>query len=129
MLQLAILSGKMAGAQAVARHFPFRIGRAPAADLRLEEDGIWEQHLEINLNPAEGFLLTVQPNALAAINGQRVEQALLRNGDVIELGAVRLHFGLSGTRQRGLRVRELLTWIALGALCLSQVFLIYKLLE
>jgi hypothetical protein len=68
--------------------------------------------------------------AFVAVNGQRLEQPLvLRNGDVIELGAVKLRFGLSPTRQRSLRFREAVTWIALAALCLGQVALIYWLAD
>ena len=47
MVQLRILSGKMAGVDITARHFPFRIGRSAAAELQLQEDGVWERHLEL----------------------------------------------------------------------------------
>ena len=124
MFQLRIFSGKLAG-DWVARRFPVRVGRAPDADLRLEEDGVWDSHLEIDLRPAEGFVLTVQPGAFASVNHQTVQQAILRNGDQIELGAVKMQFGLSPTRHRSLRLREVLTWIALGLLCPGQVALIY----
>jgi pSer/pThr/pTyr-binding forkhead associated (FHA) protein len=125
VLQLQILTGKMAGAQWAARHFPVRIGRAPDADLSLEEEGVWDFHLEINADPARGLVLSLQPGAFASINSRPVEQAVLRNGDLIELGAVKLQFGLSPTRHRSLRLREVLTWIALALLCLGQVALIY----
>ena len=62
---------------------------------------------------------------MASLNHLPVRQASLRNGDLIELGAVQLQFGLSPTRHRSLRLREVLTWIALGLLCLGQVALIY----
>ena len=75
--------------------------------------------------PAEGFILSVLPGAVASIHNQPVEQAILRNGDVIEVGAVKLQFGLSPTRHRSLRLREVLTWVGLALLCLGQVALIY----
>ena len=40
-----------------------------------------------------------------------------------------MRFGLSATRQRSLRLREALTWLALAGLCFGQVALIYWLLE
>ncbi len=129
MIQLQILSGKQAGTDLVARRFPFRIGRASPADLRLEEDGIWNQHLELNLIIPDGFVLNAQPNALATINGQRVERALLRNGDLIEIGSLKMRFWLSANRQIGLRFREWLTWGTLVLLSLGQVCLIYWLLR
>ena len=125
MLQLKILTGKRAGAQWVARRFPVRIGRAADADLSLEEAGVWDSHVEIAVDPAKGFVLSLQPGAFASINSQPVEQAVLRDGDLLELGAVKLQFSLSPTRHRSLRVREVLTWIALALLCLGQVALIY----
>ena len=72
MVQLRILSGKMAGVDITARHFPFCIGRSAAADLQLPEDGVWERHLELSLDPATGYVLTASPDALAAINGQPI---------------------------------------------------------
>jgi len=126
VLQINILCGKQAGAEWVARRFPVRVGRAPSADLSLEEEGVWDWHLEINLDRAQGFMLSIQPGAFAAINTQPVEQSVrLRNGDVIELGAVKIRFGLSPTIHRSLRLREVLTWVALALLCLGEVALIY----
>jgi len=115
----------MAGADCVARRFPVRVGRAPDADVSLEEDGVWDWHLEIEHRRFEGFVLSVQPGAFACINSQPVQQAVLRNGDIIELGAVKMQFGLGPTRHRSLQLREALTWIALALLCLGQVALIY----
>jgi len=125
VLQLRILNGKQAGTQWVARRFPVRIGRAPDADLTLDDDGIWDAHLEIDLRPPDGFSLSVEPGALAFLNNQPVQHAVLRNGDLIELGAVKIAFGLSPTRPRSLRAREVLTWLALTLLCLGEIALIY----
>ena len=128
MIQLTILNGKMAGAHQVARHFPFRIGRSAGSDLCVQDEGVWDQHLEVCFQKQHGFTLSVKANAFAAINGQTVQEATLCNGDLIELGALQLRFALSPTRQRQLGWREFLTWAALAALCLGQVMLIYQLL-
>ena len=129
MVQLKILSGKLAGTERVARHFPFRIGRSPAADLQLEEDGIWDQHLELAFDSAVGFVLTAQPNAIAAINGQPFREAVLRNGDAIEIGSLKIRFWLGHTRQASLRVREWLTWAAWALILAAQLGLIYWLVR
>ena len=125
MLQLKIIHGKTAGAEWVARRFPVQVGRAPEADLRLEEEGVWDRHLAIHLRPPDGFVLSVLPGAVASVNGQPVQEAILRNGDWIGLGAVKMQFGLSPTRHRSLRFREILTWVAFALLCLGQIALIY----
>ena len=119
----------MAGAQCEARHFPFVIGRSSSAHCRVEEEGVWEQHLRILLDRKEGCLLSVQPEAIASVNGQVIREAVLRNGDVISMGATQIRFLLGPTRQRSLRLREWLTWIAVGILCLGQVALVYWLLS
>lgn len=129
MVQLTILNGKKAGTSWSARRLPVQIGRASVCDLALEEEGIWEKHLEISLRVGEGFVASVPPDVLASVNGCLIQQNLLRNGDLIEIGAIRILFGLAPTRQRSLRWREALTWFGLAALCLGQVGLIYWLLD
>ena len=129
MVQLKGLSGKKAGTVWVARRFPVRIGRSAGADLQVEENGIWDQHLRLDFNPAEGIVLSAQPDALASVNGQAVQHAVLRNGDAIDIGSLRLQFWLSEIRQSDLRLREAFTWVAIAVISLGQVGLIYWLLR
>jgi pSer/pThr/pTyr-binding forkhead associated (FHA) protein len=129
MVQLKLLSGKKAGTAWVARRFPVRIGRSATADLRLEEDGVWAQHLQLDFNPAEGFVLHARAPALAAVNGQPVQQTVLRNGDTIDIGSLKMQFWLREARQTGLRFRERLVWAGIAAISLGQFALIYWLLR
>jgi hypothetical protein len=129
MIQFSIQSGKKAGTSWIARRFPVRIGRAAGSDLQAEEQGVWDQHLQVDFIPADGFVLSAQPNALAAVNGQPVQETVLRSGDFIEAGSLKLQFWLSETRQAGLRLREGLTWTAIAAISLGQIGLIYWLLN
>ena len=125
MIQLDILCGKTAGTSTVARRFPFVIGRAAGAHLRLEEDGVWEQHLSITLQSPDGFLLRNQPGALTSVNGEPVEQTILRNGDLIEIGSAQILFSLGPAAQHDLRLREASTWLLLLAITAAQIALIY----
>lgn len=129
MLQLKILSGKKAGTTMMARRFPVRIGRAPRSDLRIEEDGVWDRHLRLEFSRREGVVLHTEPSALATVNGQSVETAVLHNGDTIQIGSLKLQFWLGETRQGSLWAREWLTWIGIATICLGQVALIYWLLR
>lgn len=129
MIQLQILSGKMAGHLWVARRFPVRIGRSPVNDLQLEEPGVWDEHLEVTFDRAEGFGLTAHAQALVTVNQQPVQQVRLRNGDTIEAGAVRLRFWLGETRQRGLGLREWMVWTLVIAVTLGEVLIVYWLLQ
>jgi predicted component of type VI protein secretion system len=126
MVQFKIVSGKMAGTEMVARRFPFRIGRAASADLQLEDSGVWDQHLEVAFNPATGFVLNAHPDAITALNGHPMQETILRNGDTIEIGAFKIRFWLAETRQKSLRLREWLTWLAFMLILAGQLALIYR---
>jgi len=130
MIQLNVLSGKMAGNQTVVRRFPFRIGRTAQNDLQLDDDGIWDTHLTLELHQDnERFNVAVAPNALAAVNNQSVETAPLRNGDIISFGSVKIQFWLAAIQQRGLRLRELFVWTLMILVTLTQFVLVYWLLK
>jgi hypothetical protein len=129
MLQLRFLSGKKAGTSWVARRFPVRIGRAPNASVSLPEEGVWDEHFRLDFDPARGIVLNALPQAMTLVNQQPVEQAVLRNGDVLEAGSVRMQFWLSETHQAGMGVREWLTWIAVAILSLGQIAVVYWLLR
>lgn len=121
MVQLEVLSGKKAGTAWLARRFPVRIGRSPAAHLRLEEDGVWDKHLELRFDTSKGFVMSVQSRAVATVNNQPVQQALLRNGDSVEIGSARLRFWLSPARQSRLWTRETIAWLALAGVTGLQI--------
>jgi len=127
MVQLRILSGKKAGAIWVARRFPVRVGRSAACDLQFEEHGGWDEHFQIALNPAAGFVLETQPDALVTANGLPVQRSVLRNGDTIEMGALKMQFWLGEARRRGLRLSEWLVWMTIAAVSLGQIALAYRL--
>ena len=129
MIQFKILSGNKAGAVFVARRFPVHLGRAAQNDVRLEEQGVWDEHATVRLDRSTGFIFSTHAEAFATLNGEPVQEVVLRNGDEIGMGAVRLQFWLTETKQSGLRFRESLTWMAIAAISLCQVALIYWLLR
>jgi pSer/pThr/pTyr-binding forkhead associated (FHA) protein len=129
VIQLRILSGRKAGTASVARRFPVRIGRSANADLRLEEDGVWEQHVVVEFKRGEGYLLAAQGDALISVNGEPSHKSLLHNGDCITIGSVELRFWLAEVRQSGLAFRETVAWLAIGAVCLAQFALLYWLVR
>lgn len=104
------------------------VGRAADGDLSLEEPGVWPRHFQIT-RQGRDLVCQAEPNALLSVNGVQVDRAVLRNGDVISIGALKIQFALSPVRQSSLRPCEWLTWAALALLCLSQVVLIYRLIR
>jgi pSer/pThr/pTyr-binding forkhead associated (FHA) protein len=129
MIQLNILSGRQAGTHAVARCFPFRVGRAPGNELQLMDDGVWDQHLTLAFQTQSGFQLTTAPQALITVNGEPVQNATLHNGDIISIGSVKLQFWLAAARQASLRAREGFVWVLLVLVTLCQFVLIYWLIR
>lgn len=129
MIQLNILSGRLAGTHKVARHFPFSVGRADGNELQLQDDGVWDQHLGIEFEPRLGFNLITAPNALVTINGEPAQNIILRNGDIISVGSVKLQFWLAAARQGGLRARESFVWTLLALITLGQFVLLYWLVR
>jgi hypothetical protein len=96
--------------------------------LCLDDPGVWQRHFLIDWRP-EGLVLEAEPDALLSVNDSPAQRAVLRNGDIITLGALKIRFSFSPVRQSSLAPREWLTWIALGALCLGQVALVYLLIR
>ena len=125
MIQFSFLNGKKAGTAWVARRFPVRVGRGSANELPLAEAGIWDEHFSVEFHAREGFMLVAHAEARTAVNGAPVRRALLHNGDVVTLGALRMQFWLAPTRQAGLAWREWLTWACILGVCWLQVVLVY----
>lgn len=109
-----------------ARHFPVRIGRAAADDLHIEDNGVWDSHLQIDFIPRTGFILNPRPEAITGINGQRVQAATpLRNGDLIQAGSAEIQFWLGEVSQRSSRFRESLIWATIAIISLGQIAIVY----
>ena len=96
--------------------------------MQLEDDGVWDRHLALELQNG-GFNLAVAPGALAAVNGAPFQNQMLRNGDTITLGSAKLQFWLAAARQRGLRWREIFVWALIVAVTAAQFALIYWLIR
>jgi pSer/pThr/pTyr-binding forkhead associated (FHA) protein len=129
MIQLNILSGRQAGAQPVARRFPFRIGRAAGNELQLEDDGVWDRHLTLEFQKQSGFNLATAPDAIATVNGEPVQNKILRNGDTITVGSVKIQFWLAAAKQGSLRAREFFLWALIASVTAAQLVLVYWLIR
>ena len=124
MLQLQVLTGSQAGKSYSFKRYPVRVGRSSTADLSFEEDGVWDSHFEVTFTH-EGLLLKTCPNAWVSVNDEKVNERLLRNGDAISIGALKLRFGLIPMRQRGLALREWGIWLGVAGISLLQIGIIY----
>jgi pSer/pThr/pTyr-binding forkhead associated (FHA) protein len=71
---------------------PMHVGRGLAADLRLEDNSVSRRHAIIVARPSGARILDDRSANGTLVNGRRVQQADLRDGDVIVLGRVLLRF-------------------------------------
>jgi predicted component of type VI protein secretion system len=125
MIRIEILSGKLAGTTWVARRFPVRLGRSADADFQSSEPGVWEQHAAIETDRREGCVLKAQADAAVLLDGKPIQFAPLRNGDVIELGSLKLRFWLGEAQQKALTAREAVVWAILAGVVLLEAGLMF----
>ncbi len=128
MLQFRAIAGSRQATVWDAEGFPVQIGRAANAGIRLEETGVWDQHAQVTFDAEEGFILLSEGGATTRVNGEPVQQVRLRNGDIIEVGSVKLQCWLSEVKRQNLAWRENLVWGLLILVTVLQLILIGMLL-
>jgi pSer/pThr/pTyr-binding forkhead associated (FHA) protein len=68
------------------------LGRGLAADLRLDENSVSRRHAILVPRPAGARVLDDRSSNGTFVNGRRIVQADLKNGDVLALGRVVLRY-------------------------------------
>ena len=69
-----------------------RLGRSTSADVHLEEPTVSRRHALVVQRGEDLVVLDDRSMNGTWVNGERVREAVLRDGDVLELGAVRMRF-------------------------------------
>ena len=129
MIRLQVINGGRAGEVFEVSHYPAVLGRSAALPICLEDPGVWDKHARIELDPAEGFSLVIEPKAIGSVNGNPVESARLRNGDLIDLGSARLRFWISDPERKSLVWREAVVWIGLVGITIAEGLVLFFLLR
>ena len=102
-----------------------RLGRGSDCALRIEEEGVWEHHVAIELNDENRFQLKRVSDAGVMVNDEPMaDDQPLANGDVLGLGSVKLQFWLGTVQQQRLSTREAAVWALLAAVTAVQVCLL-----
>jgi len=128
MVQLHVLNGASAGSKIAPEKFPVSVGRGAANSLAVIEPGVFDKHFEI-LFSRDGYLLEPSSNATVTINGQSpTARVVLRNGDIIGAGYAKIQFWLGAMPQRGLKAREVATWLLILLVGIAQVYCFVRLL-
>ncbi len=92
MAQLLIRNGPTAGTGFKLTAFPVTIGRDPSNDLALEDGNASEFHAEI-LETEDGLVIEDLGSSNGTwLNGERVEEGILNEGDTVHVGVTELTF-------------------------------------
>jgi pSer/pThr/pTyr-binding forkhead associated (FHA) protein len=129
MVQIHVRSGRRAGTVFQPSRFPCTIGRAADCGLQLNDPGVWDHHVELSIRHDAGVLIRLLPPAIATVNGESFDQRALRNGDLVEAGSIQFRFELSVAAQKGLLLREVITWLAIATVFLFQFAILLWLLR
>lgn len=128
MLQLQILSGKLAGRKILVRQFPFRVGRIDSMDLVCSDPGVWDEHFQIDYGKGVGWEISSLADAGTLVGTELLSESVrLLNGQVITAGALRIKFNLADPALRPFQWRERLTWVAIVLLLAGEVALMFLL--
>lgn len=128
MVQLEILCGKSANQIILVRRFPFVLGRKENSDLQSSDDGVWDQHFQIEYHTGAEFYLVSNDTVTTLINGERaVSPVPLTNGSEITAGALKIRFNLADSQIRSYWYREIGTWLAVGGILALQFWLLMAL--
>jgi pSer/pThr/pTyr-binding forkhead associated (FHA) protein/tetratricopeptide (TPR) repeat protein len=91
-----ILSGALAGTELQLESDEVAVGRGGDADIQIDHRSISRSHAEIRWDGQQCILLDTGSSNGVKVNGEAYTQSVLRRGDVIELGHVRLRYLLAG---------------------------------
>jgi eukaryotic-like serine/threonine-protein kinase len=97
-ITLDVLSGPHQGTRfQFDQHATFLVGRGPAAHLRLAEDRYFSRHhFLMEMNPPRCYIRDLSSTNGTVVNGRRVHEAYLDDGDLIEGGTTRIHLTVHG---------------------------------
>jgi pSer/pThr/pTyr-binding forkhead associated (FHA) protein len=71
------------------------IGRSPSNDIVLKESKISRQHASINFHNGNYVLVDLKSSNGVYVNGKKVEEAALKDGDEVSVGSFKFQFNLA----------------------------------
>ena len=107
--------------------FPCRIGRSNSDDIVFEDAGVWSSHVTLQLTSSLEIECISNPASITRINGKPVTSGTLHNGDLLELGAVRMWAFLAPAPLPSSRFREAIFWLVVISILVAQMLLMFRL--
>ena len=115
IVRLRVIAGPYTGREfQFDQHETLLAGRSSFAQLRLVDDVHFSRnHFRLEVNPPECHLIDLDSTNGTFVNGKRVRQAMLNDGDVIQVGDTELamtSFDPNATRRMGTPARPPVAW-------------------
>lgn len=124
MYHLAALDGKHRGNRFEIAKDSFVLGKNPHADLHLTEAGVWKDHAQIEIFDEKGPKIFRLGEGILIINSEATDIAILRNGDLIQIGGASFRFGISPAQRRRCSFPHRLVWICILFVIFAEIFFI-----
>jgi EAL domain-containing protein (putative c-di-GMP-specific phosphodiesterase class I) len=100
---------------------PFRVGRLPGLSLTLNSDSVSKEHAEFFLEDGQLRVFDLGSKNGTFVNGERVEQSRLREGDILHIARVEFRLGRQEIEGADVPGPESPT-VSLGDMALPQQF-------
>ncbi len=107
---LRVIDGPLTGKEYVFdRHATFIVGRSPQVDFPMPEDRFLSRdHFLVEFNPPICFLKDMGSTNGTKVNGLRVDEVRLADGDIISAGKSSFQVIVGDGRERGVPIRCLI---------------------
>ncbi len=103
--------------------FPFKIGRSKNCHHRIEAKGVWPFHIVLEQDGENGIVVKNESEGSLLINSLKISKSVrLKNGDVLQFGAVGFRFWFAPIEQSYL-TSEFNIWFGLVIIIICQVIL------
>ena len=103
--------------------FPFKIGHSKNCHHRIEAKGVWPFHIVLEQDGENGIVVKNESEGSLLINSLKISKSVrLKNGDVLQFGAVGFRFWFAPIEQSYL-TSEFNIWFGLVIIIICQVIL------
>ena len=92
MAMLTVMLGDQTLGSHTIAHYPFVVGRDPASDIHIDNIGVSRSHCEFLWSNGTYQVKDLGSSNGTQINGEKVQQGALKDGDEVRLGKYRLMF-------------------------------------
>lgn len=124
MLQLQRVDSGLQGGAVVLKKYPSMIGQSPECDARIQGPGVWDRHAGFEIANDLKVVVTPVGQALLLVNHAPVSLAVLKSGDLLQIGSCSFRVSLSPPRQTALWKYESAVWLMAVAMIALQVLLV-----